>query len=307
MTQSTNGRGTLMVLFSVLFWGWSFVATKILVAEIPVSRIVAFRILVAVPPMAVAAFLMKAWPRRLTSRDGRTILFAAMVLLVHWTIQFTGIRSTTATNSGWMVGAAPLSISFFAWAFLRERITSWQMAGMSVATAGLLLLVSHGRLGNLDWLGNTGDWLVLASIVLWGIYTATTRDLARRHPPLGVTTILLAITGLPPAVYVAASGGLPDILTLSGRGVAALLFLALGSSFLALWFWSEGIARLGAARAGYFLYLLPLFTTALAVPYLHEPFGPATAAGGLLVLVGVALAERRKKRTAKAAAPAPND
>ncbi len=62
---------------------------------------------------------------------------------------------------------------------------------------------------------------------------------------------------------------------------------------LAHWLWQLGVARIGAARAGLFLYLEPLATTALAVPYLGEPFGWSTGLGGLLVLLGVSLAEHR--------------
>jgi drug/metabolite transporter (DMT)-like permease len=73
----------------------------------------------------------------------------------------------------------------------------------------------------------------------------------------------------------------------------ALLFLGLAGVALAQWFWQRGVAKLGAAQAGLFLYLEPLATTALAVPYLGEPFGPVTAVGGLLVVLGVFLARRR--------------
>jgi len=73
----------------------------------------------------------------------------------------------------------------------------------------------------------------------------------------------------------------------------ALLFLGLFGMALAHWFWQEGVARVGAAQAGVFLYLEPVATTALAVPYLHESFGVYTAIGGFLVLLGVWLAQRR--------------
>ncbi|MFH1277181.1 MAG: DMT family transporter [Candidatus Eisenbacteria bacterium] len=295
MTPAGNRTAYILLLFPVVFWGGSFVATKILVDQMPVSSIVAWRIILGVIPMALTAQFTRGWPRKLAAADLHAILPASLVLLVHWTVQFTGIQWTTATNSGWIVAAAPLSISFFAGLFLRERITGIQMAGMAVATGGLVLLVSHGALGNLDWLSNRGDWFVLASIVLWGVYTALARDVSRRHPPIGVTAIILALCGTPPAVYMIATGRAGVLLRLTGEGYAALLFLAIGSTFLALWFWQEGVARLGAARAGYFLYLLPLATTAIAVPYLGDPFGGWTAIGGALVLAGVIIAERKRK------------
>jgi drug/metabolite transporter (DMT)-like permease len=76
-------------------------------------------------------------------------------------------------------------------------------------------------------------------------------------------------------------------------GVIALLFLAVMGTALAQWIWQVGVAKLGASKAGIFLYLEPVATTVLAVPYMGERFGIATAIGGLLVLSGVYLAERK--------------
>ena len=66
---------------------------------------------------------------------------------------------------------------------------------------------------------------------------------------------------------------------------------------MAHWFWQIGVSKVGAARAGVFLYLEPLATTALAVPYLGEPFGMATLIGGGLVLCGVWIAQSRSGAT----------
>ena len=75
----------------------------------------------------------------------------------------------------------------------------------------------------------------------------------------------------------------------------SLLFLGVLGT-LAQWFWQIGVARLGASRAGVWLYLEPLATTALAVPLLGERCGPWTFVGGGMVLAGVAWAQRRPGR-----------
>jgi drug/metabolite transporter (DMT)-like permease len=71
-----------------------------------------------------------------------------------------------------------------------------------------------------------------------------------------------------------------------------LLFLAIPGT-LAQWLWQIGVARLGASRAGLFLYIEPLATTVLAVPLLGESFTAFTAIGGSLVILGVWVAQRR--------------
>ena len=71
------------------------------------------------------------------------------------------------------------------------------------------------------------------------------------------------------------------------EGWVALLFLGVFGTALAQWFWQQGVARIGAARAGTFLFLEPVATTALAAPYLGEAVTPWTLTGGGMVLAGV--------------------
>jgi drug/metabolite transporter (DMT)-like permease len=163
-----------------------------------------------------------------------------------------------------------------------------------VATAGIILLVSDGNPARLGSLHSTGDWLVLASAHTWAIYTVVTRDLARRRHPLAVTFGILLIAATFTAILFTAAGDTTRVRSLSPRGFAALLYLAIPGLALGQWFWQEGVSRLGATRAGVYLYLEPLATLALAVPLLGERFGAVTAIGGGLVLAGVYLGQRER-------------
>lgn len=87
--------------------------------------------------------------------------------------------------------------------------------------------------------------------------------------------------------------GWTPLATLPAELIGALVFLGLGGVAIAQWFWQVGVARLGAAKAGLFLYLEPLATTGLAVPFLGESFGAAAALGGALVLAGVFVGHRQ--------------
>jgi drug/metabolite transporter (DMT)-like permease len=77
-----------------------------------------------------------------------------------------------------------------------------------------------------------------------------------------------------------------------------LLYLAIPGLVIGNWFWQEGVARLGATRAGLYLYVEPIATLALAVPVLGEPFGPIAALGAALVLTGVYVGSTDKHRGA---------
>jgi drug/metabolite transporter (DMT)-like permease len=276
----------ILLFAAVVIWGWTFVATRILVAEIGPLEIFALRVAIGVPFLG-AVLLVKRVRLRFDRGDAGPILLGGAILTLHFLVQIRGIESTTATNTGWIISASPLALALLSFVLLRERIGWRGVAGIAVATTGILLLVSRGRLTDLGWLRSTGDWLVLASAHTWALYTVATRDLSRRRDPLAVTFAVLLVATVLTGLLFAAHGDAASVRTLSPRGVAAVLYLAIPGLALGQWFWQVGVASLGAARAGLYLYLEPIATLALAVPLLGEPFGPFIALGGGLVLAGV--------------------
>jgi drug/metabolite transporter (DMT)-like permease len=275
-----------LLLLAVIVWGWTFVATKIVVAEVGPVEVFALRLAIGLPFLG-CVLLAKRLSLGLTRADARPLIVGGGIFTLHFLIQITGLEITTATNTAWIITVTPLVIAVLAVWLLGERIGWNGVAGIGIASTGILLLVSRGRFADLSWLRSTGDWLALASAFTWAFYTVATRDLVRRRHPLAVTFAILLTAAVLMAPLFAVTGDVDAIRALSPRALGAILYLAIPGTALAHWFWQEGVARLGGARAGLYLYLEPLATVGLAVPLLGEPFGPFIAAGGAMVLVGV--------------------
>jgi drug/metabolite transporter (DMT)-like permease len=275
-------------------WGWTIVAPKILVTEIGPVEIFALRLAIGLPFLG-AIVLVRRVPLRFARRDLPPLLLGGAIFTLHFLIQIAGIATTTATNTGWIIAASPLVLAVLSFVLLRERIGAGGVVGIAIATLGVILLVSKGDLTHLTWLRSTGDWLVLGSAHTWAFYTVATRDLARRHHPLAVTVAILLVAAAFTSILVVTSADFHALRALTPRGVAALLYLAVFGLALGQWFWQEGVARVGATRAGVYLYLEPLATLALAVPLLGEPFNRVVAIGGALVLTGVYAGQRERQ------------
>jgi drug/metabolite transporter (DMT)-like permease len=284
-------RSRLLLLACVIGWGWTFVATKIVLAHVTPVELLGLRLLIGLP---ILFAVIRAKRVRLTfSAVGRRqILIGSAIITIHFLIQITGLKYTSATNTGWLISASPLVMAVLSYLILKERLGSRELTGIGVATIGILLLVSRGNLSSLHWLSSVGDWLVLGSAHTWALYTIATRDLSRQSNPLAATFMVLLPSGILILLYMTFVSDWTVFLHLPPEAVIALLFL--GVLVVAQWFWLEGVAELGAARAGLYLYLEPVATTALAVPYLGEQFTWATGVGGLLVLAGVFWAQRRR-------------
>ncbi|MGH7340004.1 MAG: DMT family transporter, partial [Candidatus Rokuibacteriota bacterium] len=155
-------------------------------AELGPVEIFGLRLAIGLPFLA-GVLLLKRVPLRLARTDLRALLLGGAIFTLHFLVQATGLSTTTATNAVWIICISPLLVALLSFLFLHERIGWGGVAGLVVATVGVLLLVSRGNLADLRWLRSTGDWLVLVSALTWALYTVATRNLARRNDPLAVT------------------------------------------------------------------------------------------------------------------------
>ena len=90
------------------------------------------------------------------------------------------------------------------------------------------------------------------------------------------------------------AAGEPDRARLP-KSIAGLLYIAVFPALLAYLFWDIGVRAVGSARAGIFMYLMPVFGSILAMVFLGERFELYHAVGMGLIFAGVATATRFRR------------
>lgn len=286
------GKARLALLVTVVVWGWSFVATKICLAQLRPFELLGLRFAIALPVLGIL-LRVRGVGLRPGLREPRLLAIGALLIGVHFFVQFTGLVYTSATNTGWIIATTPLVMAVLAYAVLRERLSLRSWCGVALATGGIVVLVSQGKVRDLGWLGSIGDWLILASAHTWALYTIATRDLVRRQDPQAVTfLVLIPVSALSVAAMVFASDW-HAVASLDFEVVLSLVYLGVVATALGHWLWQVGVQQVGAAEAGLYLYLEPIATTVLAVSYLGEPILATTLLGGGLVVLGVWFGTRR--------------
>jgi drug/metabolite transporter (DMT)-like permease len=276
----------LLLLLTVIFWGLSFVGTKMALNYLTPFEIVAIRLLLGLPVLFLV-LLFKKVKFSFQKNDIAVLLVGSIILGLHFLIQAFGLISTTATNTGWLIATMPVAIVILSRIFLAEKLKMTQIIGIGLATLGVILLVSKGKLNSLGWLESTGDWLILSSSVTWAVYTIITRDITRRRHPLAVSLAILIIPAVLINIYAASSAPVSKLLNLPFHIILVMLFLGVVCLGLSHWFWMEGLSRKGAIKTGVFVYIEPLVTTAAAIPFLGEKLSIFIIAGAVLIVGGV--------------------
>jgi drug/metabolite transporter (DMT)-like permease len=255
------------------FWRWA--VAFVLLAPFVLPRLIAKR-----------RVILAAWPLLLALGATGMAICGAFI--------YIALSSTTATNAGLMQAASPVVILLLAAALLGERLTWRQGAGVALAAAGVLAIVTRGRPQSLLELQvNVGDLWVIGLTIAWGFYSVLLR---RKPAALDMTELFAAccVTGMlalaPFYLWeIVAVGPTP----LTATSVAAIGFIGLAPSILSYLSYAGGIAILGAARAGAFLYLLPIYAATLAWAILGERLEGFHALAAALILGGVWLASAR--------------
>jgi len=282
----------ILLVLCVIFWGWTFVATKIVLEYLNIYEIFGLRLILALPVLLLI-LLLKKLRLNFNRREKFRVVIGAIIMTVHLFLQIVGLKYTSATNTGWILGITPLVMAVMSYLILKEKLGKKAIVGIAVSTVGIVLLMSKGNLFQFEWLSSVGDWMILASTHTWALYTVATRDLVRRKDPLAVTFSVLLPSTVIMFGYLCCTSTWSRMAHLPAEPLLALIFLSVLGLAVAHWFWQEGVKRIGAARSGVFLYLMPVAATSLAVPYLDEHFGLFSALGGLLVLGGVWYSERK--------------
>lgn len=276
----------LQILLAVIFWGTSFVATKTLLYELkPVTIIILRLILASLLLTAIAIFTKRSFAVNL--KNHLWILFLALVAAFHLWIQVTGLQYTTATNTGWIIGTAPIFMAILGLIFYRERISILQITGILIAIAGLLLLIGKGNIFNIGLIQNKGDLLVLGSAFTWGVYSMINKKISLTYSPLMTILYLFIMMVLIIIPFNLNSTVIDSVINLSSTGWISILFLGIFCSGIAYVIWAQALRDMESAKVGAFLYFEPLVTVIAASFFLHEEIFLMMILGGVLITTGV--------------------
>jgi drug/metabolite transporter (DMT)-like permease len=214
------------------------------------------------------------------------LLFACDLALWHWSIRFTSVANATL-----FANFAPLFVTLGARVLFAENITPVFVAAMLVAFAGTTMVVGDSVRFSSTHLG--GDFLGLATAVFYGGYMLSVKHLRRS---LSTATIMFW-SGLAacPVLLLAALLARENLAAQHLHGWSVLFALALlsqvgGQSLIAYAF-----AHLPASFSSLSLLLQPALAALLAWLILREPLSLLQAAGGAVILFGIAIARRANR------------
>ena len=281
---------------TLLLWSGNWIVARAVRDDISPGVATAGRIVVVL--LILLPFVFSGLKKKLKQLQGSGILLALGLFGggLHLAFQWLGLHYTTATSATLYLSTAPVFILLLSRPLLGERIAGRQWAGVFVSFCGVALIGTQGKLSPVTF--NAGDALALLSMLFWGAYTVLLRLRRDALDTPEFMTVLCAM-GLVTLLPWVGFELLQEVkTTLSANGMIAVLYSAIGSLLLAGAGWTYVVKRLGAARAGVTMHLMPGIAAVMAMLFLDEVPYWYHFAGIVLILAGVALSSSKASSAA---------
>ncbi|TVR74751.1 MAG: DMT family transporter [Spirochaetaceae bacterium] len=292
----------LAMLATMLLWGVSFVASKIVLDQISPLTYMGARFLAA-SVLLMIVMIVRGRPRFTRRTHGLIALTALAEPVAYFLFESFGLRLTTATTASLIIATTPMAVMILAALTLKEPIAPRGIAAVFLSIGGVLLIVIGSGAGPGAGSGvagaqmqhTLGVLLVFGAVLSAAVYITLARNLTQKHDPVNLTVVQ---TWWGAGVFVVlwqSQAPAMRAVTLDRSGWVALIFLAAGATVVAFLLYNWALRYETAGRASLYINAIPVVTAITGRVLLNERFTPIQVAGAVLVLAAVRLASYRRE------------
>ena len=281
----------------ILVWGISFLNTRVLLdAGLTPTEIFVFRFIIAYFSLLI---ICRFKVRYCGWRD--ELLFIVCGVAggsAYFIAENTALEYTLISDVAVLVCTAPLTTALMGAIFYRdERISMMTLLGMVIAFIGSVMLAMKN---GFVW-GDSiiGDLLALSAAFVWAFYSMALKRLNRSYTTLFITRKLFFYGILSALPFLALEDNQLNWEMFKRPEIwLNLLYLGLICSLAAFFIWGITVKRIGAVRASNYFYLSPIISMIAAAVWFGERTTIVAYVGCLLILAGVIIAEKFKRKPA---------
>jgi drug/metabolite transporter (DMT)-like permease len=294
----TARKSTLRVsayaLIAVALWGLAFPLIQIGLESFSPVMLGFVRFVLASSLMAVVVAIR--YPLRRISKALRNewrplLALGVLYVTIPNIAQNLGLEHGTSSVASVIQSSGPVMTLFFAVILLKERLTRMKGLGTAVAITGTVLLVASVGISfeNEDFVSNI---LILISAASYGLAWVSAKRMLERNPPILIIGLSLVIgTGL---LGLAVPFESDSMFVITGDSVLNLLFLGFLCAGVSSVLYLSSLEREEVSKMAFFIYLMPVFASLFAWVLRDEGVAPWTVFCGLIIVIGIVIANWNK-------------
>ncbi len=285
----------VLAVLSMLFWGMTFIWSKIVFKYYNPIATITVRLLIS--SVILFVILLLFYRKQLVFPKANLkwfVLLAFFEPFLYFIGESFGLQKVDATITAVIVSTIPVFAAIVGFYFLKEKITRKNVVGIFVSFVGVILMLLNEELKfNAPLDGVLLVFLAVLSAIGYG--TLLKKVSADYHPIfiIFIQNVIGFIMFLPLFLFF----DLDCVINVvpNFELISSILMLSIFGSSLAFIFYTFAIREIGMAKANVFTNLIPIFTATGSFILLNEMFTSFKIIGMLVAITGVYLSQLKPK------------
>ena len=284
LTNENSHKYTALgaAFLAIILWAFAFPASRAALAYFSVEQITLYRHVVAC--LFYLGFFVAGRFSFPAKRDLKFILILGLLGITTYQMLFVfGMGKVQGGAAAMIITANPVVVALLARFFLSEKLSRTAWSGITLSMAGVAI-ISFFKGTDGEPIGYLA--LIIAAISI-SVYFTFQKPFFVSYSPLAMTSFTCFAGTLPMLVFL--PGTVESVLAAPLTPNLWIVAMGILSSGMGFYLWFFALSRLKAGVVTSFLFLQPLFVTALSYFWLGEVPEHKTLLGGLVVLCGLGL------------------
>ena len=272
-----NHKYNIYMLIATIFFGVTYVLTKICLNYSTELHIISFRFLIAFV-VSLIFLQRKIFPIKI-----REILYSLILSVLLFLVFITmtiGVKYTTATNASFLISLSVIFIPFFSWIFNKEKPKKNIFVVLIIVLIGIMLLTLDKDLEL-----HIGDILCLICSLFFSFHVLITERFVKNNNP--ITLGVLQFGGVAILSFLVQYPIEKFTLPKDEKIWISLLILSVFCTALAYIIQTVSQKKLSSTLIGFILSLEPIFSGIFGYFILNEYLTFQQYVGAFLLLISV--------------------
>ncbi|MEN8383244.1 DMT family transporter [Acinetobacter radioresistens] len=285
----------VLPVIAVMIWSLNIVVTRYAADLISPVSISFYRWLIAF--LILTPFMLgKVWEQRqlIIQHWLQLAVLSAFGMVLYQGLAYTAAHYTTATNMGLINAFIPVFTILVSFFILKDIPNRFAIMGSILSFCGLIYVMAQGNLSALWQSGaHWGDLLMVIAVFFYAFYGVFLKKWQLKIPLLISLYIQIAFALIYHLPFIAWLG----LDSLNTANLSSVLYAGIFPSLIAPFVWMLAVQQIGPNRTSIFMNLMPVFTAIIASLWLAESWTIYHTLGGVLILTGVVMAQKKTCRT----------
>ena len=272
-----NHKYNIYMVIATIFFGMTYVLTKICLNYSTELHIISFRFLIAFV-ISLIFLQRKIFPIKI-----KEILYSLILSVLLFMVFITmtiGVKYTTATNASFLISLSVIFIPFFSWIFNKEKPKKRIFIVLIIALIEIMLLTLDK---NLEF--HIGDILCLICSLLFSFHVLITERFVKNNNP--ITLGVLQFGGVALLSFLVQYPIEKFTLPKNEKFWISLMILSVFCTALAYIIQTVSQKKLSSTLIGLILSLEPIFSGIFGYFILNEYLSPQQYIGAFLLLISI--------------------